>query len=253
METLKAILIDDEWSARGNLRALLAAHPEIEVVAEAEDVGQAKELIAAKRPDVAFLDIQMPGGGGFELLAQLPDPPAIVFVTAYDEYAVRAFEVNAVDYLLKPVEPRRLAMAVARLLRPEGGGDGPVGPYAADDRVLIKTGRRCLFVPAAQIAAVRAAENYSYVVCENAEEHLVRRTLKEWEALLPGDCFVVLDRSCLVNWRQVGKWAVSVGGVELYVGRCAEPLRLGRAAAHRFKTEVVPRIEQARAERERSR
>jgi two-component system LytT family response regulator len=205
-------------------------------------------MIEENRPDVVFLDIQMPGGSGFDLLEQLEDPPAIVFVTAFDEYAVRAFEVNAVDYLLKPVDPQRLAMAVARLQRPESAGRDPVGPFAADDRVLIKTGRRCFFLPAVQIAAIRAADNYSYIVCASGQEHLVRRSLKQWEALLPSDCFVILDRSCLVNWRQVSNWVVRGREIELYVGRLSKPLELGRAAVERFKTEVLPRIQRDRAD-----
>jgi two-component system LytT family response regulator len=247
MEMKRAILVDDERLARSSLRSLLSAHPEIEIVAEASTVRQAKERIECDRPDVAFLDIQMPGGGGFKLLEQLIDPPSIVFVTAHDEYAIRAFDVNAIDYLLKPVEPARLARAVARLRRSRSERGLPVGPYAADDSVLIKTGRRCFFVPALQIAAIRTAENYSYVDCDNGETHLVRRTLKEWEILLPADHFVVLDRSCLINWRLVSKWVVRGREIEAYVGRLAKPLLLGRAAAHRFKTDIVPRIEHRRA------
>ena len=248
METQTAILVDDEPLARSSLRALLAEHPEVEIVAEADDVRRAREVIEAHHPDVVFLDIQMPGGDGFELLEQLHEPPAIVFVTAHDEYAMRAFEVNAVDYLLKPVEPRRLAKAVARLEHPDSATCERVGPYAADDRVLIKTNQRCFFVPVTQIAAVLAAENYSYVVCAGGDEHLVRRRLKEWEAMLPSDCFVALDRSCLVNWRQVSKWVVTGREIELYVGQLGKPLTLGRAAAQRFRTEILPRIERGRAD-----
>lgn len=243
MSTLKTILVDDERLARRSLRALLAEHPEIAIVGEASGVGQALDLIAVERPDVVFLDIQMPAGSGFDLLAQLSDPPAIVFVTAYDEYAIRAFEVNAADYLLKPVEPQRLAMAVARLLGRGNQVSAPVGPYSADDQVLIKTNRQCFFLPVSQIAAVRAADNYSYVICQRGEEHLVRRSLKEWEAVLPADRFEPLDRSVLINWRLAGRWVVEGRKIHLYVGHRAIPLELGRAAAQRFKSVVLPRIE----------
>ena len=243
METLRAILVDDERLARRSLRALLAEHPGIEIVAEAADARQARDLIETERPDVAFLDIQMPGGNGFDLLERLQNPPAIVFVTAYDEYAIRAFEVNAVDYLLKPIEPERLALAVARLQSPGSQSSAPIGPYSANDHVLIKTGQRCFFLPVMQIAAIRAADNYSYVICEKGEEHLVRRSLKEWETMLPSDGFVVLDRSVLIHWRHVNRWVQCGRKMELYVGRSATPLVLGRAAAHRFKTAIVPKIE----------
>jgi two-component system LytT family response regulator len=243
MATLKAVLVDDERLARCSLRALLGEHPEIEIVGEAANARQAQEVLAAERPDVVFLDIQMPGGNGFELLAQLHDPPGIVFVTAYDDYAIRAFEVNAVDYLLKPVEPERLAMAIARLPRRSHPPVAPVGPYSADDQVLIKTGRRCFFLPVTHIAAIRAADNYSYVICQQGEEHLVRRSLKEWETLLPADWFEGLDRSVLINWRLVDHWVVRGRKIDLYAGRRATPLALGRVAAQRFTTVVIPRIE----------
>lgn len=240
---LRALLVDDERLARRSLRALLAEHPEIEIVGEASSIRRAAELIAAEHPAVVFLDIQMPGGNGFELLAQLDDPPAIVFVTAYDEYAIRAFEVNALDYLLKPVEPARLAMAVARLHGLSGHADAAAGPYAPADQVLIRTARRCFFLPVARIAAIRAAGNYSYVICDTGDEHLVRRSLKDWEAMLPADRFEALDRSVVVNWQLVEKWVPRGRSLDLYLGPAAAPLELGRAAAQHFKTHVIPRIQ----------
>ncbi len=241
--SLRAILVDDERLARRSLRALLAEHPEIEIVGEAAGIRQAEAAIAAERPDVVFLDIQMPGGNGFELLRKLYDPPAIVFVSAYDKYALRAFEVNAVDYLLKPVDPRRLAITVSRLQSGEGQIPAPAGPYAAGDQVMIKTNRRSFFLPVAQISAIRVANNYTYAICAKGEEHLVRRSLKDWEAMLPADYFVALDRSVLIGWQHVERWESYGRKIHLYLGRSATPLELGRAAAHRFKTEVVPLIE----------
>jgi two-component system LytT family response regulator len=242
METLRAILVDDERPARVNLRALLAEHPEIEIVAEATDAEEAQERIEAERPDVVFLDVQMPGGGGFQLLERLRDPPAIVFVTGHDDYAIRAFEVNAADYLLKPVRPERLAQTIARLRRQGSEPGRPTGPYAPDDRVLIKTSRRCFFLPASQIAAIRAADNCSYVVSDKGEESLVRRSLKEWETTLPVDCFVVLDRRLLINWRRIDKWALQGRKLEIWMAGTPAPLQLGRSAANRFKTLVLPKF-----------
>ncbi len=236
-------MVDDERLARRSLRALLAEHAEFEIVGEAASVRQAESAIAAEHPDVVFLDIQMPGGSGFDLLRKLDDPPAIVFVTAYDKYAIRAFEVNAVDYLLKPVDPRRLAVSVARLQSGEEQVAGTAGPYAAGDQVMIKTNRRRFFLPVAQISAIRVANNYTYVICARGEQHLVRRTLKQWEAMLPAEYFVALDRSVLIGWQHVGRWEPCGRKIRLYMGYSATPLELGRAAAQRFKTEVVPLIE----------
>lgn len=133
--TLRALLVDDERLARVELRRLLAAHPEVEVVAEADSVATARVALAAARPDVVFLDVQMPGGSGFELLSGDGLELAVVFVTAFDAHALRAFEVNALDYLLKPVHPERLAQAVGRLLRraaePAAGSPSDGAPSAA--------------------------------------------------------------------------------------------------------------------------
>lgn len=124
---MRAILVDDERRARDELRRLLGRHPGIEVVGEAASVPEARAAIEEVDPQLLFLDVQMPGESGFDLLASLPAPPLVVFTTAYDEFAVRAFEVSALDYLLKPVEAERLAATVARVL-----GRAP-RPLAADD------------------------------------------------------------------------------------------------------------------------
>ena len=107
---MRALLIDDERLARSELRRLLKAHPEIEIVGEAANANQAEEKIAALKPDLIFLDVQMPGRTGFELLADLPDAPRVIFTTAFDQYALKAFDFGALDYLLKPIEPARLAL-----------------------------------------------------------------------------------------------------------------------------------------------
>jgi two-component system LytT family response regulator len=112
---MKALLIDDERLARVELRRLLASHPEIEIVGEARDVEEALDLIRRLAPDLLFLDIQMPGKTGFDLLESLEELPQVIFTTAYDEYAIKAFEVNALDCLMKPIAPARLASALAKL------------------------------------------------------------------------------------------------------------------------------------------
>ena len=135
---MKALVVDDEPLARRELRRLLAAFPIVQVVGEAGNIDEARERIEALSPDVVFLDIQMPGGTGFDLLAQLDRVPRIVFTTAYDQYAVKAFEVNALDYLLKPVEPERLATAIRKIHIPVNGA-----------RATVHQGRPALLVRAA--------------------------------------------------------------------------------------------------------
>ncbi len=150
---IKAIIIDDERLARNELKKLLLDYPEIEVVAEAANVGEGIEKIENMNPELIFLDIQMPGKTGFDLLTELDRSPHVIFTTAYDEYALKAFEVNALDYLLKPVEPKRLADAIQKLHLQEERDQTSNGTENINrstlyehDQVFVKDGERCWFV-----------------------------------------------------------------------------------------------------------
>ena len=162
----KAIIIDDERLARNELKKLLSEYPEIEVVAEAANAAEGIQKIEEMHPDLIFLDIQMPGKTGFEMLAELDRAPHVIFTTAYDEYALRAFEVNALDYLLKPVEPKRLSDAIHKLEHVEEKESeeteqpqtarGPLGEY---DQVFVKDGERCWFVKLTDIRLFESVGN----------------------------------------------------------------------------------------------
>ena len=215
---MKALIIDDERPARRELRLLLAQHPDVEVVAEAGNIAEAEELIATHRPEVLFLDVQMPGGTGFDLLERLSPPyPLVVFTTAFNEHALRAFEVNSLDYLLKPVGEARLADALNRV-RPRLAARPAAAPATAtapaggllrdDDQVFLRAGERCWFVPVRSIRLVEAEGNQTrlYFGTENA---LQPRTLSALEERLPATLFIRANRSQLVNLTMiegVGEW-----------------------------------------------
>jgi two-component system LytT family response regulator len=205
----KAILIDDEPLARQELRRLLQAHPQVSIAGEAGTLADARDLLGRAAYDLVFLDIQLRGGSGFDLLDSVLPGAQIVFVTAYDRFALRAFEVNALDYLLKPVAAPRLAATLERL----GDDSAPAAPPTAaptqrltvEDRVFVKTGTATRFVPVTAICAVRSAENYTEVVLQGGETLLVLRTLKSWEEALPDALFVRIHRQALVNLARVRK------------------------------------------------
>jgi two-component system LytT family response regulator len=207
---MKTVLIDDEHLARKELRHLLTAHPDIEIVGEAANVTEALRLIPTLRPKLVFLDIEMPVRNGFDLLAALPGPhPHIIFVTAYDVFAVRAFEVNALDYLLKPVEPERLAQALARIeyknersanddLSENTPHHYPEASFKEEDRVFVREGDRCWFVPVKEITLLEAEGKYTRVHLQS-ERPLLRRSLASMETRLPVNLFIRANRGQLVN------------------------------------------------------
>src|SRR5689334_23374416 len=166
---IKAIIIDDERLARSELRKLLMDFPEIEVVAEAANAGEGVEKIENINPDLIFLDIQMPGKTGFDMLAELDKAPNVIFTTAYDEYALKAFEVNALDYLVKPVEPKRLADAIQKLHMQEERDLNPISinvnrsVLSENDQVFVKDGERCWFVKLSEIRLFESVGNYAKV------------------------------------------------------------------------------------------
>jgi two-component system LytT family response regulator len=232
---LRTLIVDDERLARESLQGLLAAHKEIIIVGQASSVREAEKMVESTRPDLIFLDIQMPGGSGFDLLERLVAAPAVVFVTAFDQYAIRAFEVNALDYLLKPVEPERLARAIERVGKREALPQAAGGALRRTDRVFLNTGRQAVFLPVTDIAAVRAEGNYTDVVSLNGQTYLVRVSVSQWEERLPRDLFVLLDRSLLINRDQIRRCDLQERRAELYLGNVSQPFLLGRAAVRRFK------------------
>jgi len=235
---LRALVVDDERLARENLVDLLGDFPQVAVVGEGCDVNEAAKLAAKLRPDLIFLDIQMPGGSGFDLLNRLVDPPLIVFVTAYDQFAIRAFRVNALDYLLKPIDPGRLAISLTRAVARNSPCPVPTIPFNLADQVFINTGQRAFFMPVAEIAAIVAERNYSHVVDVRGRRHMVRMSMRAWEKRLPAD-FVTLDRSFIINRRHVRSWSFRDRKAEIRLGDIAVPFMLGRTGYRRFKERVA--------------
>ena len=216
---MKALVIDDERLARLELRRLLAAHPEVEIAGEARDGEEALALIPRLAPDLIFLDIQMPGMSGFDLLERLEDLPQVIFTTAYDEYALKAFEVNALDYLLKPVAPARLAAALARVR--------PRTEPARLEQVFVRDGDRCWIVRLPDIFLLESEGNYTRVYFAS-ERPLIRRSLNALEEQLDPAMFFRAGRKEIVNLKWIEKVDISVAGglaVTLRGGRTIEMSR----------------------------
>ena len=212
-QILRAVLVDDEPLARRELAALLSAHPEVEIVGQAADADQAQVLLAdlaaaGTPPDVVFLDIQMPGRTGFDLLDSLEAAPDVVFVTAYDEHALRAFRVSALDYLLKPVDPDRLAEAVARVAARAAGRPAPPTPTASGtlgpaDRVFVKDGDRMHLVRLGSVRRFESAGNYTRLHFDGPDgrpvQPLVLRSLSALEDRLDPAHFARASRAEIVG------------------------------------------------------
>lgn len=186
------VIADDEPAARQRLRTLLRVHP-VAVVAEAANVPGAVGACLRHRPDILFLDTELGSGNGLEVLRRLEVQPAVVLVSTHDRYGARAYDVGARDYLLKPLVPSRLGVAMARVMT--SGRELP----AMDDILLVSEGRRSLVIPWFQVTHVEAEENYTRVYLLGRGTILVRRTLLEWERRLPGGRFLRIHRSLLVR------------------------------------------------------
>lgn len=223
---LKAIIIDDEPFVRDDLREMLADHKDIEVAGEAGTIAGAKKLLAASSFDAVFLDIQLRGGSGFDLVPFIDISADIIFITAHDEFAVRAFEINALDYLLKPVTRERLAESMWRLLHKEAKQLSAVGSqpsFEPTDRVFVKTDSGQRFVSLDQIVAVSTiGGNYAAIYLKNRQKELSRKTLKDWETLLPPSHFTRIHRATIINtgfieriaYQKDGSCAVHLSGLK---------------------------------------
>ncbi|HEX7115213.1 MAG TPA: LytTR family DNA-binding domain-containing protein [Steroidobacter sp.] len=208
---MKALIVDDEPLARRELRRLLAEFPAIEIAGEAGDIGEAASRIEALAPDLLFLDIQMPGGSGFDLLARLDHVPRVIFTTAYDQHAVRAFEVNALDYLLKPIEPGRLAAAVAKARSAPEERGAEVRPNHVLERLFVRDGTRCWLVPLREVSMLVAEGNYVRLLW-GKERPLLGRSLNSLEQRLDPQCFFRANRRQIINLEFIEGVELGVGG-----------------------------------------
>ena len=235
------MLVDDEPPARRGLRRLLTAHPDLTIVAEAASLTEAKAALAGARPDIVFLDVELGDGKGFEMLSGTDTPTDLVFVTAYSRYAVRAFDVAAVDFLMKPVDPERLVLALQRLrerraVRAQEQLNGS-RPIAADKgRHLLHLPGMRLTVPLKTIFSLAAEGDFTRIALSDGREQLVCRLLGQFEAELPHPPFHRLSRSIMVNLDHVHRVEWTEGGrAQMFLGRARQAVPLGRAAARRLR------------------
>lgn len=206
----RVLLVDDTEKDRDALRFLLGDYPEAKIVGEASSVNTAAILCNDLQPNLIFLDIEMPGGDGFSLLDKLDYAPEIIFVTGFEKFAIRAFEVNAIDYLTKPVNPTRLKESLERVLYSERPVD--VGVLKPTDRVLLKDDWRRRMVRVPLISGIKACRNYNEVILSDGTTFCVRDTMSNWEFRLPKTLFACPHRSFIVNVQAVHDVVLTLTG-----------------------------------------
>jgi two-component system LytT family response regulator len=236
----KAIIIDDERLARNELKKLLSEFPEVEVIGEAANATEGIEKIESLMPDLIFLDIQMPGKTGFDMLMELEKAPHVIFTTAYDEFALKAFEVNALDYLMKPVEPKRLADALHKLQLAEekelaaAMAGANRGMLSENDQVFVKDGERCWFVKLAEVRLFESVGNYAKVYF-GPNKPLILKSLNALEDRLDERIFFRANRKHIVNMRMIEMLEPYFHGGLLLDLKAGEIIEVSRRQAVKFK------------------
>ena len=227
---MKALIVDDERLARKELTSLLQEYPEIEIVGEAVNAEDAEEKIKTLQPDLLFLDIQMPGKTGFELLQSLESVPEVIFTTAYDEYALKAFDFNALDYLLKPIETDRLKESITKLLSKAAPGEPSTEPekkLGPSDRVFVKDGDKCWFVKLENIRLFESDGNYIKIYFDNFKP-MIHKSLNALDGRLDDRSFFRASRKHIINlnwvegiesWFNGGLMVMLKGGYKVEVSR----------------------------------
>ena len=238
METINAIIIDDERPARKELNFLLNEHPEIKIVGEADNLTDAAALVLSKKPELVFLDIQLSGENGFDLLNKVCVDFKIIFVTAYDEFAIKAFDVNASDYLLKPVDPKRLKLALARIFEEPYDNESSEKKFNYNDSIFLKQNNcTARFVEIKTICAITSVGNHSKILTQDDTSYIILKTLKQWEAELPEAFFIRIHRSTIVNLKAILKIETSNKTRNLvFLKNIEEPFEVSRNCFKELKT-----------------
>lgn len=193
-----ALIVEDEYLAAEELRKMLAAHPEVEILGIADALPAAIEQIQRLKPQLLFLDINLRGASGFDLLEQLDEAPLVIFITAYDQYAIKAFEVSALDYLLKPINPQRLAEAIEKIKKQLLPEEANPTRLSIDKRIFIKDGDQCFFVPLAEVFLIESVGNYARIYYGN-NKPLLHKSLNYLEEKLPNSHFFRANRQQILN------------------------------------------------------
>ncbi len=233
---MKALIIDDERLARKELTTLLEAHPSIEIVGEAMNADEAEKLVEELNPDLLFLDIQMPGRTGFQLLESLDSAPMVVFTTAYDQHAIKAFEVNALDYLLKPIVAERLSEAVHKVMEKERVKAGRTGEkkLGLEDQVFVKDGERCWFVTLANVRMFESDGNYIKVYFDT-NRPMIHKSLNALDEKLDERAFFRASRKHIVNLSWVEGIEPWFNGGLMVKLRGGDKVEVSRRQAAKFK------------------
>ena len=240
MNQLKTIIIDDSKAIREELKLLLTEFPQVVFAGEASNIQQAVKLVDSIKPDLIFLDIQLKNESGFDLLEKTDISAKIIFVTAHNQYAIRAFEVNALDYLLKPIQLNRLKQAIERILPVEQAGEwnaaSKQGKVSYDDVVYLMINHSLKFFKVSNLKAIIAEGKYSYILYGENKQDLVSKTLLEWENILPEKYFVRIHRSTIVNFESVEKVKRCLNNThEVYINDIDKPFIMSRRYAARLK------------------
>lgn len=236
---MNALIVDDERLARKELASLLSEHPNIEIVGEAINADDAFEKINELKPDLLFLDIQMPGKSGFDLLEMLDSVPKVIFTTAYDEYALKAFEVNALDYVLKPIQPERLNDALKKLSKNKEEGEKPQVMAQKDklglnDQVFVKDGDKCWFVRLSEVRLFESDGNYIKVYFEQFKP-MIHKSLNALDERLDDRTFFRASRKHIINLNWVSNIETWFNGGLMVQLKGGEKVEVSRRQAAKFK------------------
>jgi two-component system LytT family response regulator len=236
---MKALIIDDERLARKELANLLVEYKDIEIIGEAVNAEEAEELIYKLNPDLIFLDIQMPGKTGFELLETLEKSPQVIFITAYDEFALKAFEYNALDYVLKPIEPKRLDDAVNKVRAQVEKSNGIVNERSknkltTDDQVFVKDGDNCWFVKLKEVRLFESDGNYIKVYFDKFKP-MIHKSLNALDEKLDDKSFFRVSRKHIINLEWVEEIETWFNGGLMVKLKGGEKVEVSRRQATKFK------------------
>ncbi|MCU0419233.1 MAG: LytTR family DNA-binding domain-containing protein [Cyclobacteriaceae bacterium] len=233
---MKALIVDDERLARKELMKLLEEHPSIEIVGEAGNADEAEKMIEETNPDLLFLDIQMPGRTGFQLLESLDSAPMVVFTTAYDQFAIKAFEISALDYLLKPITAERLADAVHKVMEKDKTKNGRARDkkLGLDDQVFVKDGDRCWFVGLANVRLFESDGNYIKVYFD-ANRPMIHKSLNALDEKLDERAFFRASRKHIINLSWVEGIEPWFNGGLMVKLRGGDKVEVSRRQAAKFK------------------